>query len=633
MPGPWLRLRKRGAKGRVRRLRGKGPYLDDAYDWLKSKFDRYGLPYVHRALDLVGAPGDSSASVMGRSLARPLARYVSNRLPSVGYVPIGDPIDIRPIIYYSRSGAMSNYPPEGDDEERQTGWGEDYPDYRGVTKPRETAAQIAARQAAAWRRAAAESVQAASVNAQLQARDDRLRAIEHKEADEEDHKDGLTSTGRWLRKGGRFIGSLFGSGDLGEMAGAGVSKLFGQGAYRSKMRRGRKIRKLRSSGLRLRGGRRLKGSGAYGTGSIGSGSRTAPQVPQIHSGGDKLRIKHREYLGDLFSSVAFQNRLISINPGLLSSFPWLNGIAVNFEEYEFNGLTFTFHSTSSNALNSTNTALGTVVLAAEYNVTSPPFASKAAAENTMWCSSGKPSQDLNLPIECNSKVNPLGTQFVRSGPVPATDLRFNDLCNFQLITQGMQTDGANIGEIWVSYDVTFRKPVLNNANQVVGSAHGKYVGPASNSFMTVAIPPATGLWSVVSNTIGCVFSPSLPGGPVNSLGTVTFPISSLQQSYLFTLNVVNATAARVSNSMVTTVLTNCVGVPGSWANASVSSVQTPGGGVSSQNVTGSLLIVVPPSNVAATVSFPNQGLVSLGTDIMLFDMYISSVSNATVFNQ
>lgn len=118
-----------------------------------------------------------------------------------------------------------------------------------------------------------------------------------------------------------------------------------------------------------------------------------------------VRIRHREFIQDVSSSTSFVNQLFSINAGLASTFPWLSQIAPNFEQYKFHGLIFEFRSTSANALNSTNTALGTVILGTDYNTAAAAFTSKQQMENNEWTCSTKPSLSVIHPIECAPSQN------------------------------------------------------------------------------------------------------------------------------------------------------------------------------------------------------------------------------------
>lgn len=63
-------------------------------------------------------------------------------------------------------------------------------------------------------------------------------------------------------------------------------------------------------------------------------------------------------------------------------------------------------------------------------------------------------------IECERSQTTLSEQYIRFGAVPAgADPRFYDLGRFSIATVGMQAASVNIGELWVSYDIEFLKPI------------------------------------------------------------------------------------------------------------------------------------------------------------------------------
>ncbi len=234
---------------------------------------------------------------------------------------------------------------------------------------------------------------------------------------------GLVGAGSAL---GGYIGGPSGA-TIGSRAGAMVSKIIGTGDYSIK------------------------------SNSVVLGSH----IPSF-SGNDRIvRIKHTEYLGDIFSTTSFSTSNFPLNPGVRATFPWLSGIATQFEEYRFLGLVFFFRSTSATALNSTNTALGTVIMATQYNVNKPDFTSKLEMENYEFCSSGKPAEDIGHPVECHRGESPTSVLYVRSTGVPyGEDARLYDWGEFILATVGMQA-AANIGELHVAYDIELLKPRLN----------------------------------------------------------------------------------------------------------------------------------------------------------------------------
>jgi len=218
---------------------------------------------------------------------------------------------------------------------------------------------------------------------------------------------------------------------------------------------------------------RVTGAGAY---QVRSNSLMG-RPPSF--GMTSVRVRHQEYLADVYSgfdlvsaATAFDYRQFYINPGLAATFPWLSSIANNFEEYKFHGLIFEFRTTSGQSVASSNTALGTVMMATEYDVLDPPFPSKVAMEAYMFASSTVPSCSVVHAVECQPKQNVDPVLYIRNTTPPAgADQRLYDLGFFQVATVGMQAAGVNLGEMWVTYDVELLKPKLPILGTSTGMAH------------------------------------------------------------------------------------------------------------------------------------------------------------------
>lgn len=188
----------------------------------------------------------------------------------------------------------------------------------------------------------------------------------------------------------------------------------------------------------------------------------ASNIPQFGGGKGVNRVVHREYITDIVSSataLTFQNTSYPINPGLSTSFPWLCNIAENYTHYTVHGIIYEYRTMSADALNSTNTALGSVIMATNYDTTVPNFNGKRDMENSEFAMSCKPSQNMIHAIECDPATLPIQELYVRSGGV-TTDLRFSDLGNFQIATTGVQGTSVVLGELWVSFDISFYKPCI-----------------------------------------------------------------------------------------------------------------------------------------------------------------------------
>jgi len=259
--------------------------------------------------------------------------------------------------------------------------------------------------------------------------------------------------------GGKAGKMILGREDLGRWAGAGVSKLMGFGDYR-----------IVSNSI-------MKGSFISGRDQ---------QAPDFVTSGRNIRVIEKEYIGDVISSTtigAFNNNSYRINPGVSATFPWLSTIASSFDQYQVNGLVFSYRSTSSE-FNGSSQALGTVIMATEYDPTDADFTSKAVMENSQFCMSAKASSDLYHGVECSMKERPTNVLYVADATTTGEDLRLTDLGNFQLATQGCSVASVNLGELWVSYDITLLKKqlplvlALNGkiTNGSVGLAQGAIFG-------------------------------------------------------------------------------------------------------------------------------------------------------------
>lgn len=186
------------------------------------------------------------------------------------------------------------------------------------------------------------------------------------------------------------------------------------------------------------------------------------QIPQFTKDGDGLRVTHRECFGDLASSISYVNHTLGITPNNVLIFPWLSQLACYFQEFKFEGLVFEFKTTSSNALTSTNTALGTVIMSTNYDPDAEPFKSKIEMEAYEFTTSTCPAQSMLHGVECKPSSNVLSKLYTTGADVlsSTSDNRFTNLGTINIATVGMQANDAVIGELWVTYSIRLCKPKL-----------------------------------------------------------------------------------------------------------------------------------------------------------------------------
>jgi len=253
--------------------------------------------------------------------------------------------------------------------------------------------------------------------------------------------------------GGRLVGSYLGGklGPYGTQAGAFIGQKIG-GAISHYV------------------AKNIFGSGAYTVGptvvknNLFKGSTDYMQEcasdNMLTFAGDNqsIRVRHREYIKDINTHVTagyFAQDVFSVNPGLIRSFPWLSKLARNFQKYKFHGLVYEFVSTSADSLNSTNTALGSVMAMSDMNVgTNGVLDNKQSLLSTGGALMCRPSQNFLLGVECDPKKGGGGQFFIRNKSVPTTeDIKTYDMCNVQVATSGFQGSQISIGSLFVIYDV------------------------------------------------------------------------------------------------------------------------------------------------------------------------------------
>lgn len=180
-----------------------------------------------------------------------------------------------------------------------------------------------------------------------------------------------------------------------------------------------------------------------------------------------ITVLHKEYIQDIPQTNSFTSNPFTINPGLPNTFPWLSQIASAYEEYRIRGCVFTFKSTTTPYNQAQQSlGLGTVMMAAQYNVNNPLFQNKRDLENYIGSQSGSPLQSQQFVLQPTGPLKTLYTRTARPND-PNYDPRMYDFARFEIATTGMTNPSAadrneNIGELWVTYEIDLIKPRFRN---------------------------------------------------------------------------------------------------------------------------------------------------------------------------
>lgn len=241
-------------------------------------------------------------------------------------------------------------------------------------------------------------------------------------------------------------------------------------------------------------------------------------------------LSHREYIGEVKGSVDYAVTTHTINAGRADVFPWLAGIALNFEMYKFRALSFSLKTQSPSI------ATGTMCLAMDFDPTDAPPADKVSVMQYQGVVRGPPWADCNYTCP-NSGLTRLAKYYVAAAPAGETaDVRLQDLGNLQVVTQGQSGDSV-IAELWCEYTVDLLTP--QSANRCMfqtlkveapfgGSLSGRVVINESTQGMILSINP-TDPTTFVCNVTGnyTIYEYWLLDPPVDpeSIQTSTFLIN------------------------------------------------------------------------------------------------------------
>jgi hypothetical protein len=218
---------------------------------------------------------------------------------------------------------------------------------------------------------------------------------------------------------------------------------------------------------------RIAGFGDYvvSDNTMSKAGYAATDVPAFGAGNNEVRITHREFVKTIsvpHNGTTFQNYTMDINPSNSAMFPWLSQIARNYQQYKINGMVFMYKSMTSEYAG--GGSLGTIGIATNYNVNDKPYTDLVSFENSQFAVVNKPSMSIVHAIECKEFARNGLQLYVRdekNHSSSVSDPRFYDFAKVQIMTDGLpQSADSTLGQLWVSYDITFMKPIVSSGPDV-----------------------------------------------------------------------------------------------------------------------------------------------------------------------
>lgn len=324
---------------------------------------------------------------------------------------------------------------------------------------------------------------------------------------------------------GAAAGSYVGQPTLGSIAGTQVgkrlSKAIGSGDYEI-------VNDVKANSL-------FKGDG--------------PSLPSF-GGSSATRFKHREYVGDVYAGAnnSFSIQKWAVQPAYADSFPFLSQLTRNFTRYHMKGLIYEFVSTTSPYL--AGGAMGSVILAMQYDPIAPDFSTKAQMDNSDFAISVRPDSSVMYGVECVGQ--PVQGYYLRTGGTLINQpLNFTDMGNMYVGVQNTTiAAGTSLGELWVTYDVEMSIPRISPGRYgFLRQGFNAPVGGSTSAFFNTQF---------YTTTQGELSATTLTPNGAKNLATLALVGLQRNDIVLLTCSCVFGSASTITAGWTTGSLVDCV---------------------------------------------------------------------------
>jgi hypothetical protein len=183
-----------------------------------------------------------------------------------------------------------------------------------------------------------------------------------------------------------------------------------------------------------------------------------------------VHVVQDEFVQDIMSTINFSSKTLPVNPGQLSTFPWLSLQAAQYERWTCTDLEFYYRPMVSQY--AAGGQAGKIMMAIDYDAADEKPSSRRQLEAMMTHADAMPSQALRMKVNSRELMDGAGRhgKFVRPGAQPAgTDIRLYDGGTLVIATEGQTADALRLGELRVRYHFSLSVPHLDSAAVSVGA--------------------------------------------------------------------------------------------------------------------------------------------------------------------
>jgi len=214
------------------------------------------------------------------------------------------------------------------------------------------------------------------------------------------------------------------------------------------------------------------------------------------SNNQSIRVRHSERFGSVPGSTTYALKSYSLQPalgtGLTNMFPWLAGLARQYEMYKVHSVSISFKTIAGTG------ERGHVIVAPDYDAIDTAPLTGVAIESFKSAVSGPVWQNLRCSLD-PADLGRRSPKYCRTGALPLNaDLKTYDTANIFVATDAC-ADTAIVGYLYVDYDIELFTPA-NPATLELNSIRTAHYAFTENLSGLTGGSPGGGLFTYRADT-------------------------------------------------------------------------------------------------------------------------------------
>ena len=216
-------------------------------------------------------------------------------------------------------------------------------------------------------------------------------------------------------------------------------------------------------------------------------NKPSPTYKGIKNG---ILIKNSEFVTDVNCTNLVFGLInnIPIQPGLLTSFPWLAVVAQCWEKYRFRKLAYRYVTRQPTSIG------GSLILAPEYDAADNPPTSEVVMCSYQNAKEGAIWRDHSIELDPASLHDRGEYKYIRTAALPPNrDIKTYDAGTFYTASAGTVLLGASFGKLWVDYEIELVIPTLPPEGVALGPLAFQADSPSLAFPMGTVAPQINGI--------------------------------------------------------------------------------------------------------------------------------------------